>query len=576
LQPLLILGTMDSKLDSDVVVVGGVAAGPKTAAALARRCPEKSITLFERGDTISYGTCGMPYFASGDISSFDELTKTSWGTERSPEFFRCSKGFTVVTDAEVIKIDRESKTVTVRRATGETFEHGYGSLVLATGSRPKDPPFEVAESKIVRHFTRPEDALGFRQLAERGKIGEAVIIGGGFIGVELAEAAGGLWGIQTSLIECERQILPYVLDPEMAALAEAELTRQDVNVITGARVSRVSVENDRATITYRRDGSEAQVEADYVSLCLGVEPVVTLASDCGLEIGATGGIRVNEKMQTSDPHIFAGGDCTESHNLISEQAMYLPMGSLANRHGRVIAETIAGNEASFPGVVGAFLVKVYDTNAGAVGLSEQAANAAGLKARAVWGAFSDRPDYYPEHATIVVKLVYEADTMRLLGLQAIGAGDICRRIDVLSTYLQRCATVTDLLDFEHGYAPPYSEALDPLHHLAAMAQAQEQGRVTFTHPAQARAATGDNILWLDVRELDEIDSAPLIADGSGPAVVQIRLNDLVEHLDQLDRSKRIFVICRRGPRAFQAAHILRANGFDDVTIIGGGTNALTQ
>ena len=518
----------------------------------------------------------MPYFASGDIASFDELTKTSWGTERSPEFFRRSKGFTVVTGAEVTKIDRDKKTVTVRRTNGEIFEHGYGSLVLATGSRPKDPPFEVADSSIVRHFTRPEDALGFRQLAERGKIGEAVIIGGGFIGMELAEAAGGLWGIQTSLIECEPQVLPCVLDPEMAALAEAELTRQDVKVITGARVSRVTVEDDRATVTYSREGNEMQVEADYVFLCLGVEPVVSLAKDCGLDTGATGGIRVNAKLQTSDPNIFAGGDCIESLNLISKQAMYLPMGSLANRHGRVIAETIAGNDTSFPGVVGAFLVKVYDSNAGAVGLSEQAATAAGLKARAVWGAFSDRPDYYPEHATIVVKLVYEAGTRRLLGLQAVGAGDICRRIDVLSTYLQRGATADDLLDFEHGYAPPYSEALDPLHHLAAMVQAQEQKRVVFSHPAQARAETDENTLWLDVRELDEIESAPLIADGSGPAVVQIRLNDLVEHIDELDRSKRFFVICRRGPRAFQAAHILRANGFENVTIVGGGTSARTS
>ena len=567
---------------SDVVIVGGVAAGPKTAATLARRRPELKVTLFERGEFISYGTCGMPYFASGDIGEFAELTRTSWGAERSPEFFRRAKGFEVVTGAEVMAIDRERKCVTVRRVdSGETFEHAYDKLVFATGSNPNAAPFPTSDSPNVRHFTRPADALGFRRLAETGKVGEAVIIGAGFIGCELAEATGGLWGIGTTIIERENQVLPYVLDPEMGALVQDELVRQDVTVITGATVKEVRAdENGSVTTVYAggngSSGEELTAGGDYVFLSVGVSPEVSLARACGLEIGSTGGIKVNEQMQTSDLDIFAGGDCVESVNRITGREMYLPMGSLANRHGRVIAETIVGNPARFPGVVGAFLVKVYDINAGSVGLSEHAARRAGLAHRAVWGSFPDKPDYYPEYASIVVKMVYDPGDHRLLGLQAVGKGDICRRIDVFSTYLQRGARVEDLLEHEHGYAPPYAEALDPLFHLAAVAQAQEKG-IDIVNPGSLASLEAGQALILDVRQPDEIKAKPLFGDDDSQSaeVLAIPLEDLSDRLNDLDRGKNIYIVCRRGPRSYQATIILRAAGFENVHVIGGGTTAQT-
>jgi NADPH-dependent 2,4-dienoyl-CoA reductase/sulfur reductase-like enzyme/rhodanese-related sulfurtransferase len=540
---------------SDVVIVGGVACGPKTAATLARRLQNATITVFQKEYRISYGTCGLPYFASGDINSFDELTKTSYDVPRSPDFFRRSKGFEVVPGAEVMSIDRN-------------IEHEFGTLVLATGAVPNPPPFDVPDSPNVRPFTRPDDAIGFRRLAEQGKIGKALVVGAGFIGCELAEAAGGLWGIETILVEKEKQLLPYVLDPEMAAIAERELKRQDIEVITGASVEKIQLDGDGNPVVHI-EGRDS-ISVDYVFLCMGVKPEATLATDCGLEIGATGGIVVDQHLRTSDPNIYAGGDCIESENRVTGQELYLPMGSLANRHGRVIAENIAGNQATFPGALGAFLVKVFDLNVGAVGLSQQAADKAGLKTEAVWGAFSDKPDYYPESKVVNLKLVFEPDSGRLVGLQAAGTGDICRRVDTMSALMQADGALDDMLAFEHGYAPPYSEALDPLHHLASMAKAQMDGRAVFINPGDDLTSYGSDTIWLDVREPSEIETEPWPHDDARGKLVTITLNDLSERLDELNKNNKFVIICKRGPRSYQASIILRGAGFENVQILSGG------
>ena len=559
-----------------MVVVGGVAAGPKAAATLARRRPDWKITLFEKGEQISYGACGMPWFASGDISSFDELTKTAWGVQRTPDFFAQSKGFEVRTGTEVIAVNRDRKTVTVRTGnSGETAEHGYDKLVLATGSVTRDVPFSVPDSEIVSRFTRPEDAINFRRLAEQGQVEDAIIIGSGLIGCELAEATASLWGINTTVIECENQVLPWALDPEMSSLVETELRAQGVNLLTEARVRDVVAPRKRATVAYTLGESDRfeHIEGGYVFLAVGVRPEATLAEKAGLKIGTTGGIEVNEYMQTSDPDIYAGGDCVESKNFVTHRPMYLPMGSLANRHGRVIAEHIVGNRARMPHPVGAFIVKVFDLNVGAAGLTEQAAASHGMKATAVWGSFSDRPDYYPENEAITLKMVYRPYDMRLLGLQAVGKGDITRRLDVFSSFLQRDGHVRDLLEFEHVYAPPYSEALDPLHHLAAMAQAQRRG-VRFISAECARN-TPEKALWLDVREKDEAVADPLF-DENGAESLQICLGDLRSQLDKVDKNRELYIVCRRGPRAYQAALLLKANGFERVAVVAGGTTAFAR
>lgn len=557
---------MDEK-KSDFIVVGGVAAGPKTAATLARRMPDAKITLFQKEKLVSYGTCGMPYFASGDIESFRKLTETSYGVPRDAAFFKSTKGFDVITGAEVIEIDRENKSVSVKMVdSGETEVHNYGKLVLATGASPVKAPFPVADSSKISAFTRPDDAIVFRKAAQQGQVGKAVIVGGGFIGCELAESCGGLWGIETILIEKENQILPYVLDPEMASIAEREMKRQDIDVRTNVAVERIDLDDEENPVVVLTDGQ--RITCDYVFLCLGVRPNVDLAEKCGLKIGGCGGIRVDSYMRTSDPDIFAGGDCVELYHQITGSHLLMPMGSLANRHGRVIAENLAGNPVEFKGVVGSFFVKIFDVNVGSVGLNEKVADDLEFRVESVWGAFPDKPDYYPEFETFSLKMTYASDDGRLLGLQAVGKGDICRRIDVFSSFLQRRGSVNDLLDFEQGYAPPYSEAIDPLHQMASIALAKERG-LQFIGPA---GAFPSDAVYLDVRENVEAEADPWSPTGSGD-VINIPLGELRDRLGELSRDRKTVLICRRGPRSYQAALILKKSGFNNVFVIGGGTTA---
>lgn len=557
---------------SDFVIVGGVAAGPKTAATLARRLPNATITLYQKESRISYATCGMPFFASGEISGFEELIKTPFGVTRDVEFFRNSRGFNAVTGSEVVSIDRKAKSVTVRMVeTGEMFEHGYGKLVLATGAVPNSPHFPVPDTPVVRHFTRPEDALHFRSLVERGQIENVVIIGSGFIGCELVESMGDMWGINTTLVEKEEHLLPYALDADMAAIVQRQMEKHDVRVITSAAVDRIELNNEGAPVVHVRDHGE--FPCDYVFLCVGVHPNVALAEDTGIEIGQFGGIAVNEHMQTSDPDIYAGGDCVESTHRLTGRKLYLPMGSIANRHGRIIAENLAGHPARFNGVLGAFVMRLFDLNIGTVGLSDGAAIAAELDTLQIWGSFSDKPDYFPESKTFVLKMVYENGTDRLLGIQAVGEGDISCRIDVFSSFLQRGAVVDDLFDFEHSYAPPFSEALDPLYQMASIAIARKRG-MSILGPEDNATGEG-NTVWIDVREPDEVAAAPLPLECGNGKSVAIPLNEIVERAGDFDPNDRIVVVCKRGARSYQAAVILKARKFVDVNILGGGLQAMS-
>ncbi len=561
---------------SDVVIIGGVAAGPKAAATLARRRPEACITLFQKEEHLSYATCGFPFYVSGEVGSFAELVKTSYGVARDSGFFEDFKGFNAVTSAEVTRVDRDKKSVTVRMSmTGEVIEHGYESLVIATGSAPNSPPMPVPSSGRVRPCTRPGDVMHFRGLAERGEIERVAIIGGGFVGIELCEAVKDMWGIDVVLFEKQPQLLPYMLDPDMAAIVRRSLARDGVSVITDVEVDKIDLDSDGKPVVYAEGVEPAAV--DYAFLCLGMRSEADLARECGLEIGETGGILVNSFLQTSDPHVYAGGDCIETVNLISKHGVYMPMGSLANRHGRVIAENLSGNKTEFPGVVGAFVLRSFETNIGGVGLSEQVARREGFDVRSVWGSFPDKPDYNPEVKTFTLKMVCEDGSNRLLGLQAVGRGDISRRIDVFSSLLRQKASLEDLFDFEHGYAPPFAEALDPLHQMAGIAAAGKRG-ARFIGPGELLSLPGsvdEGTLVLDVRETEEAAGEvlpPEMLEVCGDPIL-IPLGELRERLNELDRSKRILIICRRGPRSYQAALILEAAGFERVDILGAGLQA---
>ncbi len=554
---------------SHVIIIGGTAAGPKTAAAIARRKKDVTVTLFEKSKHISYATCGLPYFASGDINSFSELTTTPYGIARDEDFFKHTKGIEVITNAEVIDIDRDNKRVTVKNIDNqETYNHSYDKLVLATGSAVNQPPFPVPESPKVRHFTTPEDAIEFRQAAEKGEVETAAIIGGGFIGCELAESMGGLWGIETTLIEMEDQLLPSLLDKEMSDIAIRDMGKEDINVMTGSKVSSIELD-DNGDPQIKLSNGET-INTNYVLLCLGVHPNIELAEKCGLSIGKTGGIEVDSTMKTSDEKIYAGGDCVESLDRITGSKVFIPMGSLANRQGRVIAENITGYDSKFNGVTRTFILKVFENNIGATGISESQAEKAGIKVNSVWASFIDKPDYYPESKSFTLKMIYSESDNKLIGLQAVGKGDISRRIDVFSSLIQNGSKIDDLLDFEQSYAPPFSEAIDPLFHMGALVKARQRG-ISIVNPGTI-LDTKDT-LWLDVREAEEAEAEPW-PDMDKIQYTNIPLNDLRRNVEKIDKGKKIMIICKRGPRSYQASAILKNSGYEDVHIIGGGTLAI--
>jgi len=549
--------------NSDFVVVGGVAAGPKTAATLARRLPRASITLFQKGKYLSYASCGLPYFASGDISTFADLTKMPYGVTRDEHFFSHAKGFDVRTGAEVVAIDRKDKVVKVKIDGASTLhEHRYGKLILATGSRPATPPFPVDDSPRIQSFTRPADAIAFREMAETGKIGTGIIVGGGYIGCEMAEAMGGLWGIATTVIEKEDHVLSAALDPEMSLLVERQLTSQGIDLRTASCVEKV-VDDDQGAAVHLAGGEV--ITADLVVVCVGVVPETTLASECGLEIGSTGGVVVDNRFRTSDADIYAGGDCVEVTHRITGEKVYTPLGSLANRHGWMIAENLAGNNVVYPGVLGSFLLKVFDINIGCVGLNSTAAERFARRPAAVWATCPDRPDYYPESKTVMLKVVYDEEDGRLLGLQAVGEGDVARRVDICAAFLQHQAPVDDFSFFEQGYAPPFSDGVDPLHHLAGIAAAKRRGTL-FANPLDSGQLSGDGVVWVDVREPGEQQDKPL----NIPGAISLPLDRIRSELSKVPTDKKIVLLCQRGGRAYQAAIFLQDAGFENVVVLGGG------
>jgi len=548
---------------SDIVIIGGVACGCKSAASLARRLPEAKITLFQKEPDLSYGTCGLPYFASGDIENLTKLKETASGSIRDTQYFRQAKGFKAQTECEVVEINRAEKFVIVKNLqSDESFEHGYDKLVIATGAVPVKLPLDIPDSDRIRPFTRPADAINFRRLAQTGQIGSAVIIGGGFIGCELTETCAGLWGIETTLVEREAQVLPYLLDSEMAYAVEKTMRENGITLHIGKSVTKIEAQNNTVKVTL---SDNTEIETDYLLLSAGVKPASQLAQTAGLELGANGAVKVNEFMRTSDPDIYAGGDVVELKHQITGQPIYIPMGSLANRHGRIIADHIAGGQEEFPGVLGAFMVKVFELNVGAVGLSETAAQKAGIETVVVWGSFADKPDYYPEFNPISLKLIINKADKTLLGLQAVGKGDVVRRIDVISAFMQNKAKIYDLLNFEHGYAPPYSEALDPLYHLASVYKTVEKG---FLQSNPGIDYSREDVIILDVRDPEEIKSKLFKAIN----LITIPLENLQENLDKLDKSKPIIVLCHRGVRSYQALHILKNAGFSDLSYVAGGTS----
>ncbi len=548
-----------------IIVIGASAAGLKAASRARRLMPDVKVTVLEEGKFISYAACGLPYYLSGDIEDFRPLTTTIYNVEKTPEFFAAAKDIEVLTGIRSESIDSGNKIVRCRNLESKkAVDFEYDALVLAVGKTPILPDIKGLNSPGVYTFIKPQDAMELREAAENRKIDKVAVIGAGFIGCELCEAFSALWGIETVLIEPENQILPGMLDFETARIVELELQRQDIEVHLNTKVNAITSKFGKLSLDC--EGIKLH-DFDRVVITTGVNPRTELAQTAGIAIGALGGIKVDERMRTNIEGIYAAGDCVEVRHEISGEYCFMPLGSLANRMGRVAGNNIAGREDAFAPIVGAACLKVFDMNIASVGLTQQAAENAGFKTAASWGLFNDKAHYYPESKLISVKMVFDRATKRILGVQAVGKGGAVRRIDAASVMISQGMSLKQVMDFEQAYAPPYAEVLDPLHYLAfAGISYLDEGIEPF--PPHYFEENVKGTVAIDLREPIEVKEKPVKIPAD--KVLEIPFTQLRSRINEIPKGVKISALCPRGTRSSEAVVILKEYGFNDVKYMGGG------
>ena len=547
-----------------IVVVGGMACGPKSAAR-ARRCdPHAEIILVEQGQTVSEGSCGLPYYVGGTIKKEGALLI------RGPQYFKEVMDVDVRLGTRAISIDRSAHELEVQDInTGATSKLPYDKLVIATGAAPFVPSaLKGKDLKGVFTLTKIADANAMLEEMVSAAPQHAVVVGAGLIGLETAEALRER-GLQVSIVEALDRVLPALLDPEMAAHVEKELGERGVGVRLGQRI--VSLEGDHSGHVRKAITEKGELKADIVVLALGARPNVELAREANLDIGTTGGIAVNEFMQTSDPDIYSGGDCVENTHRLTGNKMLAPMGSTANKHGRIIGTNITGGRDTFPGVLGTAVVKVFGLNVGRVGICECDPVAADYDPVTSLAPGFEYASYYPGAQMITIKLAADRATGRILGGQAVGRGEVAKRIDVLVTLMSMCGTVEDLANLDLAYSPPYNGAMDVLHNAANVIRNKLAGTAKGVSPVEVNKLIrgDDEFVLLDVRSHSEWEDAHIEASQCR----LLPLNRLREEVQSLPKDVAIITMCRTSIRAYQAQRILEGSGFSNVSFLDGSITA---
>jgi NADPH-dependent 2,4-dienoyl-CoA reductase/sulfur reductase-like enzyme/rhodanese-related sulfurtransferase len=535
-----------------LVIVGGVAAGA-TAAARARRISEEAeITVIEQGPYVSYANCGLPYFIARDIEKRSALLL------QTPEGFDARYGIRVLVRSEAIDIDRAGKRVLVRGPQGETWIP-YDNLILAQGGTPIMPPIPGADAPHVFKLWTVPDMDRLHAAIDELQAKTAVVVGGGFIGLEMAEAFRKR-GLATTIVELLPSVMA-VMDRDLGTLVTRELENNGVRVIAGAAVQAI-IPAERAVEL----SNGQRLPADLVLFSVGVRPEIALAKRIGLAIGPSGGLVVDDHLRTADPHIYAAGDMIEATHKVSERKARVPLAGPANRQGRIAASNALGLEMRYTGVLGTSVVKVFEATASQTGLSEKAARDAGFSVGTAIVHREHHAGYYPGAQELTLKIVYDRKTARLLGAQAFGLAGVEKRIDVLATALQAKLTLHDLAELDLAYAPPYSSANDAVNMAAFVGQNDLSGFSPLITAAELKTSLGsaEPPLLLDVRTLNEFERSHL------KGAINIPVDELRFELDSLPRDRRIAVYCRSGFRAHLALRILKGHGFSDVVNITGG------
>jgi len=567
-------------MSEKIIVIGGVAAGPKTACRVKRLLPDADVIIVDQDSLISYGGCGIPYFVSGDVSDEKELRSTSFHVVRDEGFFSDAKGVTMLTRTKALAIDRQAKTVKMEHLdTGETNELPYDKLVLATGSIPNRLPIPGADLEGVYVVNDMHRAIAIKNDLARGQVAKAVVIGGGAIGLEMAESLADLWGIETTVLEYMDQLLPRIVDPAFAAMLAKHLRDNNVAVHTGE--SATSLEGDDSGRVCRVVTPKRTIDADLVIMSVGVRPRSDLARAAGLLVAPQGGIVVNKRMQTSDPDIYAAGDCVEIINQISGMKNNAPMGSLANRQGRVAADNIAGIPTQFDGWVGSFIMKAFSCCIGGTGLSCTSAKELGYDAEVAITAQSDRAHFFPTQAVIMLQMVFDKTSRRVLGLQGFGPmnDSVLARINAAAGLIAKGALIEDFSNLELAYAPPFSTAVDALNATANVADNLAAGRLrtvsieTFLEwMSEPRAKPG----WaaLDIRHPKE--AAEFVDKFGIDFWMAIPYVNVRSRYRELPDDKMLIIICDAGTRSSEVQLFLDSVGKKNNLVLGGGFNAIRR
>lgn len=547
------MSTMDAQNRPKILIVGGVAGGA-SAAARARRVNEHAeIIVFERGEYISFANCGLPYHIGGDIPERQSLLL------QTPESFKRRFNVDVRVQHNVLSIDRDTKQITVHnKLTGEQYIEHYDKLLLSPGAspiRPSIPGFDHPKVLTLRNISDMDRIIAALSTLSKQHV---TVVGGGFIGLEVVEALRER-KIPVTLLELAPQVMTS-LDADMAAFLHQELACQAVDLRLNTGLTAVETRKDNLLLQL---SDATQLETGLVIAAIGVTPDTQLARSAGLEIGSRGGIKVNAQLQTSDPHIYAVGDATETTHLVTGNAGVTPLAGPANRQGRMAADNMLGNTELYRHTQGTAICKVFTLAAASTGLTLRTAQQAGFNAQCIHVHTGSHAGYYPGAHPVSLKLVYELSSGRLLGAQAVGRDGIDKRIDVLAVALRAGMSVADLQHLELTYAPPFGSAKDAVNQAAFVATNQVKGDVPVCHVADVQHPRDDQFL-LDIRNPTELENI-----GKIPNAINIPVDNLRENLSALPKEKEILVICQSGLRGTVACRLLQHHGFRCANLSGG-------
>lgn len=539
-----------------VIIVGGVAGGATAAARIRRLDEQAEVIVFERSCFISYANCGLPYYIGGVIEDPEALTLQT--LESFYERFRID----MRVRHEVTAIHPEKKTVTVHNLkTGEIFEESYDKLLLSPGAKPTLPPLPETDFENLFTLRTVEDTLAIRQFVEKRKPKSAVLAGGGYIGIELAENLREL-GLDVTIVQRPKQLM-NPLDADMAAFVHGKMREYGVNLMLGHSVEGFEQDQNGKRIKVLLKDSEP-LHADLVILAIGVTPDTQLARDAGLKLGLKGTILVNERMETSAPDIYAAGDAVQVKHFITGKEAVISLAGPANRQGRIAADNICGGNSIYRGSQGSSVIKIFDMTVAATGINESAAEKAGIDYDKVYLSPTNHAGYYPGGKLMTMKILFEKNTYKLLGAQIAGYDGVDKRIDVLACAMRGGLTALQLSDLDLAYAPPFSSAKDPVNMAGFMIENIAEDRMKQFHLADLADLSKDkSVTLLDVRTQEEYN------EGHADGFVHIPVDELRDRMSELDPGKPVYVMCQSGLRSYIASRILMQNGFDCFNFSGG-------